>query len=155
MNMSVRILFVILGSIFAMGLAACFASFAPESHATGSSPFKPCPGSPNCVSSLAPEGKHYIEPLQYSTPPDKAYQQLIHILKMDRMAHNIIEESDRIQVEFTSGILKFVDDVTFFFPADQPVIHMRSASRSGYYDFGANRRRLERLRQNFAASAPP
>jgi len=42
----------------------------------------------------------------------------------------------------------FVDDVEFFFP-DTAVIHMRSASRVGYSDFGANRKRLEKIRQRF------
>jgi uncharacterized protein (DUF1499 family) len=45
-------------------------------------------------------------------------------------------------------MMGFVDDVEFFFP-DSAVIHMRSASRVGYSDFGVNRKRLEKIRQLF------
>ncbi|MGD9241474.1 MAG: DUF1499 domain-containing protein, partial [Desulfobacterales bacterium] len=37
----------------------------------------------------------------------------------------------------------------FYFPSEETIIHVRSASRTGYYDFGANRRRVERLRSAF------
>ena len=42
----------------------------------------------------------------------------------------------------------FVDDVEFLFPKEK-IIHVRSASRIGYSDFGANRRRVEHLRELF------
>ena len=32
------------------------------------------------------------------------------------------------------------------------VIHVRSASRSGIYDFGVNRRRVERLRRQLSST---
>jgi uncharacterized protein (DUF1499 family) len=40
-----------------------------------------------------------------------------------------------------------VDDVEFWFDAAAKTIHFRSASRSGYYDFGVNRKRMEELRR--------
>ncbi len=52
-----------------------------------------------------------------------------------------------LRVKVTSSMLSFVDDVTFFFDDENALIQMRSASRSGYYDFGVNRRRLEGIRE--------
>ncbi len=45
-----------------------------------------------------------------------------------------------------SRIFKFVDDVEFYFPPNESVIHLRSASRVGQSDLGVNRRRLEQIR---------
>jgi uncharacterized protein (DUF1499 family) len=42
----------------------------------------------------------------------------------------------------------FVDDVEFYFP-DEPIIHVKSASRIGYSDFGVNRERVEKIRELF------
>ena len=52
-----------------------------------------------------------------------------------------------------SIVFQFVDDVEFYFPPDQTIIHLKSASRKGHYDFGANRRRVERLRSTFESLA--
>lgn len=108
-----------------------------------------CPDSPNCVSSLSNNKKHFIEPFKYTGSFEDARQKLINILENTRRARRVTIERDHIQVEFRSLIFRFVDDVEFYFPADESIIHVKSASRSGYYDFGANRRRVEHLRAAF------
>jgi uncharacterized protein (DUF1499 family) len=40
--------------------------------------------------------------------------------------------------------------VEFYFPKEK-VIHVRSASRLGYFDLGVNRKRVEQIRKLFAA----
>lgn len=45
--------------------------------------------------------------------------------------------------------LGFVDDVEFRIDEAAGVIHVRSASRKGYWDFGVNRRRVEAIREAF------
>ena len=47
-----------------------------------------------------------------------------------------------LHVEFRSAVFGFVDDVEFVFDDAAAVIHFRSASRSGYWDLGVNRRRM-------------
>jgi len=58
---------------------------------------------------------------------------------------------DYLHAEFTSAIFRFVDDVECLIDAANQTIHIRSASRVGYWDLGANRRRVERLRGLLAA----
>jgi uncharacterized protein (DUF1499 family) len=53
---------------------------------------------------------------------------------------------DYIHAEFTSAFFRFVDDVEFYFDSDAKTIHMRSASRIGYSDFGVNRKRLDDIK---------
>ena len=109
----------------------------------------PCPSSPNCVSSLSKGRKHTIEPLQYTGSRDETRHRLIGILEKQAAARVIINETDYIHAEFRSRIFKFVDDVEFLFSDENKTIHVKSASRRGYSDLGANRRRVERLRRAF------
>ena len=51
-----------------------------------------------------------------------------------------------LHAEFKSALLGFVDDVQFMADPAAGVIHMRSASRVGYSDLGANRKRVENIR---------
>ena len=60
---------------------------------------------------------------------------------------NLVEETEvSLRYEFTSALLRFVDDVEFVFDEDHRTIHFRSASRTGYSDLGVNRRRMEDIR---------
>ena len=56
------------------------------------------------------------------------------------------EDEDYLHYEFTSLLLRFVDDVEFVFDDATRTIHFRSASRTGYSDLGVNRRRMEEIR---------
>jgi uncharacterized protein (DUF1499 family) len=63
----------------------------------------------------------------------------------------IAEEIDGyLHVEYRSAAFGFVDDVEFLLDAAGSRIEVRSASRTGYYDFGTNRRRVEEIRSRFA-----
>ena len=51
-----------------------------------------------------------------------------------------------LYVQFTSSVLKFVDDTEFWFDPVNKVIQVRSASRIGRSDLGVNRKRIETIR---------
>ena len=56
-----------------------------------------------------------------------------------------------LHAKFRSAVFGFVDDVEFYF-GPPGSIQVRSASRTGYYDVGVNRERVETIRARFAAS---
>lgn len=109
----------------------------------------PCPSSPNCVSSQTTDSSHYTEPLTYTGTRDYAQKVILSILSgMD--GSDVVEvKSDYIHVEFTSKIFGFVDDVEFYFSEDASLIQVRSASRTGYSDFGVNKDRIIEIRKLF------
>ena len=109
----------------------------------------PCPSSPNCVSSLSKDRVHFIEPLQYEGSRKAARQRLIKILNKLTGARVTLTEPDYIRAEFRSRIFQFVDDVEFLFENQRNIIHVKSASRIGYSDFGVNRKRVEKIRAAF------
>lgn len=113
----------------------------------------PCPNSPNCVSSQAAAGdKHFIPSIEYACSRQEARQRLLRIIRNTSRTRILAATDDYIRVEFTSRIFRFVDDVEFYFP-QEPVIHVRSASRLGYSDLGANRRRIEDIRERFSSGS--
>ena len=109
----------------------------------------PCPDSPNCVSSFETDPSHYIEPLRYKGSKADARQKLLAILNATKRVKVVTSEETYIHAEFTSLIFRFVDDVEFYLDEKEPVIHVRSASRVGYSDLGANRKRVEEIRRQF------
>ncbi|KXG37080.1 hypothetical protein SORBI_3001G003900 [Sorghum bicolor] len=68
--------------------------------------------------------------------------------KPDSFTPRIVDKTDDyIRVEYESPIFGFVDDVEFWFPpGNKPLVQYRSASRSGFIDFNANKKRVKELR---------
>jgi len=121
----------------------------PGNLGVSSGLLQPCPDSPNCVLSQGADEEHKIDPLVLESSPPEALAKLKEIiLEMERTS--IIEETDNyLYAEFKSAGMGFVDDVEFYIDAENKVIHVRSASRVGYGDFGANRKRIEAIRLEF------
>ena len=110
---------------------------------------RPCPATPNCVSSLAGDQKHFIEPISYEGESAVAQQELLGVLKSFKRVRMVRVEEGYIHAEFVSSIFRFVDDVEFYFDSSRKLIQVRSASRTGYSDLGVNRRRIEAIREQF------
>jgi uncharacterized protein (DUF1499 family) len=110
----------------------------------------PCPSSPNCVSSQATDARHRVEPITYTGNAAEAMRRLRGVIEgMPRT--RIVNASDSaLRAEFTSRLFRFVDDVDCIADPAAGVIQIRSASRVGYSDLGANRSRVEAIRATFA-----
>ncbi len=108
-----------------------------------------CDGGPHCVSSLSRDPEKRVDPFHYSGKREEAQQALLRVLRNTPNAEVITESADYIHVEFTTPLMRYVDDVEFVLPSAENVIHVRSSSRIGYADFGANRERIEALRLAF------
>lgn len=107
-----------------------------------------CPASPNCVCSYsdAADAEHGIEPLQIPANFEEPMQGLVQVIESLPRTTIVTREDDYLHVEFTSLLLRFVDDVEFQILPEEAVIHVRSASRIGHSDLGANRQRVEQIR---------
>jgi uncharacterized protein (DUF1499 family) len=126
-------------------LLALFALAVPASGEPEGGAFAPCPDKPNCVSSLAPDEDHRVEPFALAGDPDAAWSALrAAVLAMPRTA--IVEERPGyLHAESTSRIFRFVDDLELK-RGEGERVDVRSASRTGYGDMGVNRERVEALR---------
>ena len=111
----------------------------------------PCPSSPNCVSSLAADARHQIAPLAFRGDPAQAMQRLRAVIEAMPRTRIVSASDQALRAEFTSALFRFVDDVDCVVDPSAGVIQIRSASRVGYSDLGANRKRVEAIRSAFAA----
>lgn len=116
--------------------------------------FSPCPGSPNCVSTKSKNETHAIAAISYSDDRKSAQKRLLKIIRSLPRSRVVVDKGDFIHVEFTSRLLRFVDDVEFYLALEEGMIHFRSASRVGHSDLGVNRKRMEDIRTRFASSEP-
>lgn len=113
---------------------------------TSDSVLSPCPISPNCVCSKLPQSdSHYIEPLVPKASTLKIFPLLVQYVKQLPKADLQEEASHYVRVSIYSRFLGFTDDLELYFAGSK--IHVRSASRTGWYDFGVNRRRVESIRR--------
>lgn len=106
----------------------------------------PCPPTPNCVCTVSDSPAHAIAPFRFHKSRAEAKEVLKDVMRSMARTMLIQEESAYLRYEFTSLLLRFVDDVEFLFEDDTKTVHFRSASRIGYSDLGVNRRRMERIR---------
>lgn len=60
--------------------------------------------------------------------------------------------SNYLRARFATPVLRFTDDFELLLDRQARVVHVRSASRVGFTDFGVNRRRVEAIRDAFSNS---
>ena len=113
----------------------------------------PCPDSPNCVSTRAEDPEHRIDPIAFDGPADQALARLKQAIATIPRMRIVSERDGYLHAEATSLIFRFVDDVEFLVAGAEKRIDIRSASRVGRSDLGANRDRVEKIRQAFQQSS--
>jgi uncharacterized protein (DUF1499 family) len=119
---------------------------------------KPPSMSPNSVSSQAglypdhPQRAYaQIAPLPVDGSGPQTLERLRRIVEAMPGAKVVKADSGYLYVQFTTPMMKFVDDAEFWVDPRANVIQVRSASRIGRKDFGVNRARIEAIRARMAA----
>lgn len=142
--------------VVACGQLGLFSGHAPSDLGVRNGMLKaPALGATNVVSSYAARqggsATNQIEPLHFSGDGHAAFDKLTRIVGAMNGIAVIQTEPTYLYAQATTPILKFIDDVEFVLDAPAGVIQMRSASRLGKKDFGANRKRLEIIRLRFGS----
>lgn len=141
-------------------IVAVVALFGTRSYLSRSSPptldlvqgkLRPCPGSPNCVSSDGAAGDQAIDALPYRG--DRANSERALAAALATLERTSIQrrQGDYWHALQVSGLFRFIDDIELRFDDAAGVIHLRSGSRVGYSDLGVNRKRSEALRAAYLA----
>ena len=112
---------------------------------------RPCPDTPNCVSSEAPRNSvSLIKPIGFAGDSGAAWNAFTRTVT--ESGGNIKQlTANYLWAIFETPLFRFVDDVEARLDAQAGIIHIRSASRVGRSDFGANRQRIETIRHRFSA----
>ncbi|WP_339082480.1 DUF1499 domain-containing protein [Pseudomonas sp. TMP9] len=131
----------------ALLLSACSGS-PPDNLGIQEGRLAACPDSPNCVNSQANDAQHAIEALALQGTPEQTQARLKALLSDQPQARVVEEAPGYLRAEYSSKLMRFVDDVEFMIGAT--AVEVRSASRLGYADFDVNRERIEQLRQRLS-----
>jgi uncharacterized protein (DUF1499 family) len=149
-------------AVVAVLLAARFGAFAgraPADLGVHDGKLKPPARTPNSVTSQAalwpdaPMASYArIEPLPLKGDARTTLAQIARIVEDLPGARIVERRDDYLYAQFTTALMRFVDDVEFWADPAAGVIQVRSASRVGRKDFGVNRTRIEAIRERLAAS---
>jgi uncharacterized protein (DUF1499 family) len=114
---------------------------------------KPPSRNPNSVSSQAglypdhPQRDYAtIAPLPLRGDAAQSLARILAIVQATPGMRVVKQEPGYLYVQSTTRLMKYVDDLEFWADPAAGVVHVRSASRLGRSDLGANRARVEALR---------
>jgi uncharacterized protein (DUF1499 family) len=138
--------------LIVMSVVAC-AGRAQESRSKTPADLAPCPDSPNCVSTKSTDAGRAMPPLTYLKSAEESMERLVAVVREMKRAVIVSATPSYLHVEFRSALFRFVDDVQFVLDDSARVIHFRSASRTGYYDFGVNRKRMQEISDLYLRAA--
>lgn len=150
----VKTILVILGVISSLILVGFFLlghmSKTGEPPGLVSGHLSACSVKPNCVvSEIAEDDSHYISPLHYPAAMAENTMALITQIIQEVGGEITVEDEGYIAALFTSDFFGFVDDLECRNDKANHTLHLRSASRVGHSDFGANRQRVELISSLF------
>ena len=154
-------LIVILAAVVAVLIAARLGAFsgqAPANLGLREGKLKPPSKTPNSVSSQAALWPDHPQRLRAAIAPlalrgdgPATIDRLARLIEAMPGARIVERRPDYLYAQFTTRLMRFVDDVEFWFDPAAGVIQVRSASRVGHGDRGVNRARVEAIRERLAA----
>jgi uncharacterized protein (DUF1499 family) len=80
---------------------------------------------------------------------EEAKSKIKQIVSSCKRTKPLKEENSYLHYLFTTALFRFKDDVEFLFDDIEKIIHIRSQSRLGGYDYNTNRKRMENIRKLF------
>ena len=149
---SFAVIIVVLALAFILWSTNLFAGTPPTNIGVTNGKLADCAATPNCVNSqaLATDSQHAIAPIPMRGDTQTTIANLKRVIQAMPSTNIIKETNNYLYVEFTSKLMKFVDDVEFYLDNDTKMIQVRSASRLGESDLGVNRQRIEAIRSKLA-----
>jgi len=151
-------------TILSLGLLAGCATVQQPQYGVSAGELYPCPKTYACVSSQEIESEKRVAPLAYTSEWRDARADLIAAINDFPGVRVVSSHRNYVRAEFPSKVTRnetgseyyysarsAVDDVEFYFPPGEHLIHVRSASRLGLLDLGENRERVETLRRSLTA----
>ena len=109
-----------------------------------------CPDKPNCVcSEQKDDTDHFIDPIINVQNTACDTLQIIKEIMIELGGEIQTNSGTYVSATFSSAVFGFIDDLEIRIDSNQNVIHIRSASRVGYSDLGANEKRVELIKELF------
>ncbi len=108
-----------------------------------------CPTTPNCQGSQSTRTEQTVEPLTLSVSAQDAQEIIMEAIK--QLGGSIVTiDKHYLHATFRTSLLAYTDDVEFLIDTPASAVQIRSASRLGVSDLGANKERINVIRQHLA-----
>ena len=138
-------------TLLVLGYGASCASRTPGDLGLVEGRLRPCPKSPNCVSSE--DARRDVDAFILPGDPEDDFRALVELIAGRPRAELVTFEEDYAHLIFRTAFFRFTDDLELRLDRERSRVHVRSASRIGHSDLGANRKRVEELMQLWASAA--
>lgn len=132
-------------------LLLLFVFFNIHGHSQSTIPLKKCPPTPNCICTYSENLNKNAPTLPFKGSLTESHKTLFNLITNIDGTVLVEDSANYLHFEFHTSFGDFIDDVEFYFDAENHVIHFRSASRKGYGDFGANKRRMKQIRKQWSS----
>jgi len=103
------------------------------------------------VSTDSKKSYQKIEPLPFTVD---ALKRICNFFKKNYSTKVKKQTDSYLHLVVSTKLFRFKDDVEFLISPDKKTISIRSASRTGFYDFGKNRQRIKKLRKYLRVNRP-
>ena len=104
-----------------------------------------CPNKPNCVSTCCSNAAQRMPSLRFECDSSEALAQVSKVCEAMPRMQLVEQRDDYLHFVDRTPLLRFRDDVYFLVNKETHRLHFRSASRLGYSDLGANRKRMNTI----------
>ena len=156
--LSILLVVAVLAAI-GVGQAGLFRRSAPTDLGVRGGKLKPPSATDNSVTSQAalyPDHPQrlasQIAPLALRGDGPATIARIRSVVQATPGAKIVKSDADYLYAQFTTPLMKFVDDAEFWYDPAAQAIQVRSASRIGEGDMGVNRKRIEAVRAALSAS---
>lgn len=145
---SLKVIFVIIVLIIIYLGVLSFTTRHSPARSANDKQLAPCPDKPNCVYSNATRNRHKIDAFPLlDNDREKSWGKLITAIRQSG-GEILLNDGVYCHAVFTSLVFRFKDDLEA--RLEDTNISIRSASRAGTSDLGANRKRVEKIRESYA-----
>ncbi|PSU91387.1 DUF1499 domain-containing protein [Photobacterium kishitanii] len=103
-----------------------------------------CDNKSHCVSTIEQREKFKLAPFMLTPKGIQSWAEIIALAQTLPGAKLVEHDDHYFHIEVRSAVFGFIDDFEVKQQAQQ--LHVRSISRSGYSDFGVNRKRAQQFR---------
>jgi uncharacterized protein (DUF1499 family) len=117
------------------------------SEKDGESFLADCPDIPNCQCSEASRQNQQVERFTVTKDPSQSIATLARVVEGIAGMEVVQFDEKYLYATATSSLMQYVDDIEFLLSDDKQSIQIRSASRLGKNDLGANAERINVLRE--------
>jgi len=100
----------------------------------------------NCTASTASTKKNHVEPIAFQGKSTDVIALMAGLISEQKGTMIKTQNSHYLHATYKTVLMGYTDDLELLLDRSSNVLHIRSASRIGRSDFGANRKRIEALR---------